>query len=68
MKISYGIYQDLKGTPRAARPGHFVQCYALRYPRASLAVPGFEAHRRVLVLVFDVTDIVTLRRSSVREI
>lgn len=35
MKISYGIYQDLKGTPCAARPGHFVQCYALRYPRTS---------------------------------
>ncbi|CAD1476258.1 unnamed protein product, partial [Heterotrigona itama] len=36
----------LKGTLCAARPGHFVQCYALRYPRASLAVPGFEAHHR----------------------
>lgn len=56
-KISYGIYPRPKRNSGAARPSHFVQCYASRYPRASFAVPV----SKLVVVVVVVFVVVVIR-------
>lgn len=48
----------------AARRALFVQCYALRYPRASFAVPGYEADRVIIAVVLVPAVSTRVRRSS----